>query len=44
MSKVGSFPWLDYAYGYSLNNWTLIDESKPIELKNMKVFRCLHSF
>jgi indoleamine 2,3-dioxygenase len=38
-NKVGSKPWLDYAYGYALNNWTLKDESADFSLENIKCVR-----
>ena len=37
--KLGTFPWLDYAYGYGLNNAVLIDKLKPHDYNSYKTIR-----
>lgn len=34
-----TFPFLDYAQAYALNNWSKVDESKPMDWKNIQTFR-----
>lgn len=34
-----SFPFLDYAHGYSLNNWYMVDERKGMTFDNLRCIR-----
>lgn len=37
-----SFPFLDYAQGYALNNWRLKDPNRPPEFDNLELIRAFH--
>jgi indoleamine 2,3-dioxygenase len=34
---IGVYPWLEYSYAYALGNWYRKDESKGMELENLKL-------
>eukprot|EP00042_Codosiga_hollandica_P042866 m.398332 g.398332 ORF g.398332 m.398332 type:complete len:489 (-) comp56428_c0_seq3:124-1590(-) len=37
--KLDGHPWLDYAHGYALNNWYLVDKEKGFDYRNIKLIR-----